>query len=969
MQNNPYVGPRPFELQHRRSFFGRDEEIHILAGLTRARRIVVFYAQSGAGKSSLVRAGLIPELTQTDTSSGMQVLPIVYAGRGREDLPAANIYTQSVVLGLGSDLAPEPLGACTIAEALAPLLQRGASPDDDRPALLIIDQFEEIATRHRARWEERAGFFKQVAAALAEHDDLHVLLVMREDYIAELVPFAHLLPDQLRTRYRMERLKCAAAVAAISLPAAMNGCPFEPGVAESLADDLRRSRSGAGRDEKSEHVEPVQLQIVCLQLWDQLAAGSTSIGREHLEKHADVGRALIAFYSGVVARISRVAQVSERQLRRFFAESLITPSRTRGLVYRGEKTTAGLPNAVIDLLNDEYIIRGEDRGGDRWYELSHDRLLEPIQTANEAWHQEYEQQVPLIRAARAWSGGGRAAHLLLGGEALREVEAWVRDNPGDPLTSQEQEFLTASRAQQNDNEERRVERRIHIEDLGWGVIFPAVSDRVEDAAKADAIEAIREALGELLIHRRREAARKNPKHYREFTGGGGCRPGEDAQSFLRRHGASFSTAGPDRMPHYLLIVGDPETIPFEFQYGLAARCSVGRIHFEALEQYATYARSVVEAESGKFALYRHAAILNGVVRDEILAKITDRFLIKPLVAQLSRSASRSQEEWSVTLQEDIGKREVQQLFGGRRTPTLLFSATRHQAFPMDHPRQVPDQGALWFGDAAQFVPDNPEPERGLTADDIAADARLLGLIACLFACNSAGTPRLDNFFRTHERDRPLQLAPHAFISRLCQRLLGHPGGGALAVIGHVDVLYTTSFRDHGDNKQDPQDGANLFFHVMARLMRGHTVGSAMEVLGTRYAQLASALVDDLLQGDGVEPGRRKKDPRKKVEDITRAIDARNYIVLGDPAARLPLDGTLVDERPVIAPIDPITDVVTRSAAPDRNALLFFNGIDGTAGRYAFEAMRLEHIVERILGATAGPDEMKDISGTNAASES
>lgn len=954
MQNNPYVGPRPFELQHRRSFFGRDEEIHILAGLTRARRIVVFYAQSGAGKSSLVRAGLIPELTQTDTSSGMQVLPIVYAGRGREDLPAANIYTQSVVLGLGSDLAPEPLGACTIAEALAPLLERGASPDDDRPALLIIDQFEEIATRHRARWEERAGFFKQVAAALAEHDDLHVLLVMREDYIAELVPFAHLLPDQLRTRYRMERLKCAAAVAAISLPAAMNGCPFEPGVAESLADDLRRSRSGAGRDEKSEHVEPVQLQIVCLQLWDQLAAGSTSIGREHLEKHADVGRALIAFYSGVVARISRVAQVSERQLRRFFAESLITPSRTRGLVYRGEKTTAGLPNAVIDLINDEYIIRGEDRGGDRWYELSHDRLLEPIQTANDAWHQEYEQQVPLIRAARAWSGGGRAAHLLLGGEALREVEAWVRDNPGDPLTSQEQEFLTASRAQQSANEERRVERRIHLEDLGWGVIFPAVSDRVEDAAKADAIEAIREALGELLVHRRKEAGRKNPKHYREFTDLGGYRPGEDAQSFLRRHGASFSTAGPDRMPHYLLIVGDPETIPFEFQYGLAARCSVGRIHFEVLEQYATYARSVVEAESGKFALHRHAAIFNGVAGEEPMANVTREFLIRPLLAQLSRSASLAQ-EWTVTREEPSTRREVQDLYGGSTTPALLFSASHSLSFPAGHERQLADQGALWFGDrSAPPVKGRPSPEVCLTADDVADDARLLGTIVCLFAPYGVGTPRFDNFSRQRGKAEAPQIAPGAFISRLCQRLLGHPGGGVLAMIGHVDNLWDSSFRD---GRSDSNDGAQIFFHVLDRLMRGHTVGSAMGVLGTRYAQLASALVDDLLQGDSADPRRRYE----QVKNITRAIDARNYIVLGDPAARLPLEGTLVDERPVIAPIDPLADVVTRSAAPDRNTLLVFNGVDGTAGRYAFEAMRLERVVEHVRGETEGLDEMREIT--------
>ena len=943
MQNNPYIGPRPFEPQDHRSFFGRDEEIHILAGLTKARRVVVFYAQSGAGKSSLVRAGLIPELSRPDEYAGMQVLPLVYAGRGREELPARNIYVQSVVLGLRPDLAPELLGECTLAEALRPALRCGEPADDGRPALLIVDQFEEIATRHRARWPEREGFFKQVAEALAEHPDLHVLFVLREDYIAELVPFAHLIPDRLRTRYRMERLKREAAIAAISRPAAQNGCPFADGVAEALADNLRRTNR-AGRDELGEHVEPVQLQVVCLQLWEKLAEGSAAIDHAHVEQHADVGRALVAFYDGIVARIARTARVSERQLRRFFADSLITPSRTRGLVYRGEATTAGLPNAVIDLLNDEYIIRGEDRGGDRWYELAHDRLLAPIQTANEAWSREYEQKVPLIGKARAWCAG-RAPSLLLAGEALREAEAWVRDNRDEPLTSQEQEFLNASRAQQRDHEERRVERRIHLEDLGWGVIFPAVTARVEDMAKAEAIEAIREALGELLVHRQREAGRKNPKYYREFTGSDGHRAGEDVQSFLRRHGASFSTAGPDKMPHYLLLVGDPETIPFEFQYGLAARGSVGRIHFETLEEYASYARSVVTAESGAFALHRHAAIFNGVKGEDPLVKITEESLIQPLLAQMSRSTELDQ-EWSVTLEEHADKREVQELFGGRRTPALLFSAARDRHFPANHARQLAEQGSVLFGEIASPMRKQPGADQILTADDVADDARLLGSIVFLFGCYSAGTPRFDNFYRLLGTEAARELAPKSFLSRLCQRLLGHPGGGALAVLGHVDNLWVYSFKD---SSSAANEGSKLFFHVLYRLMRGHTVGSAMDVLGTRYAQLASALVDDLLQNDGVDPSRRKPDPRRQAQEITRAIDARNYIILGDPAARLPLDGPLVEERPVIAPIEPLTAPAARSTAPDPDALLVFNGIDGATGRYAFAAVTLQSMLAQIRG--------------------
>src|SRR5260370_1039220 len=57
---NPYVGPRPFETAHKKLFFGRNQEADMLLSLTIAERVVLFHAQSGAGKSSLVNAKLIP---------------------------------------------------------------------------------------------------------------------------------------------------------------------------------------------------------------------------------------------------------------------------------------------------------------------------------------------------------------------------------------------------------------------------------------------------------------------------------------------------------------------------------------------------------------------------------------------------------------------------------------------------------------------------------------------------------------------------------------------------------------------------------------------------------------------------------------------------------------------------------------------------------------------------------------------
>ena len=171
--------------------------------------------------------------------------------------------------------------------------------------MLIIDQFEELLTTYPDRWQERAGFFEQLSAAMARHPNLWVVLTLREDYIAGLEPFSHLVPNRLRARFYMQRMGIESAREAVERPAANANRPFAEGVAGMLVDNLRMVRTpGQTEYHAGEYVEPVQLQVVCFQLWEDLRSKeAATIELGDLERLAGGGslaeyvdRALSDFY-------------------------------------------------------------------------------------------------------------------------------------------------------------------------------------------------------------------------------------------------------------------------------------------------------------------------------------------------------------------------------------------------------------------------------------------------------------------------------------------------------------------------------------------------------------------------------------------------------------------------------------------------------------------------------------------------
>jgi hypothetical protein len=405
-----------------------------------------------------------------------------------------------------------------------------------------------------------------------------------------------------------------------------------------------------------------------------------------------------------------------------------------------------------------------------------------------------------------------------------------------------------------------------LSQTGWCVIFAN-----RDADKTDKIK---EALKPLLDLRREQAGER----YREYFGPEGYREGESKNDFTKRHKVGPGPVDPNKIPYYVLIVGDPDAIPYKFQYQLDVQFGVGRIHFDTLDDYWNYANSVVRAEKEGLSLPRTAAFTAVANADDPATNLSSEHLIKPLLKQIMDDKSLS--SWGLKhLQgDDVRKDGLKKVLGGADAPALLFHASHGMGFPINHQSQIAHQGAWLLNDwpgPKQWRKPIP-PEFYFSGDDVDPGANLWGMIAFAFACYGAGTPKTDEFAKQAFKEKA-DIAPRSFLAKLPQKMLAHPKGGALAYIGHVERAWGYSFV-WGD--AGTQIGA--FYSTMKRLMEGHPVGSAFEFFNERYSEIASDLtvmMEDIEAGADV-------DDMSLAAQWTANNDARDYIVMGDPAVRL-----------------------------------------------------------------------------------
>ena len=380
---SPYVGDRSFACADAAVFFGRPAETERLDGLWRRHRLTVLYGPSGAGITSLVSAGVMPGVE----SPGVEAFPVGRTAQGTAfpvaALPEHNPHTLALLSAWSPAESLTALAPFTLVDFLRKRWHYTRATDayGRAPTLLCaIDQAEELLTGQVDGGRHRDAFIRELAAALREIPELHVLCCVRRDYQAELVARLTAGGCVVDAEFELRPLTPAAALAAVRGPVAATDRSFAPGVAEQIVMDL----SGTGDQDRPE-VAPPLLQGVCARLWRAVPEDVREFSELELWRCGGVARLLADFCDRAVATVSADHRIPAEELWSWLREWFVTSLGARAFVDEDRTGVRGMPAAVVRALRDRHLLSAELRDGSRWYALQHDCLVTPVRQASDGF--------------------------------------------------------------------------------------------------------------------------------------------------------------------------------------------------------------------------------------------------------------------------------------------------------------------------------------------------------------------------------------------------------------------------------------------------------------------------------------------------------------------------------------------------------------------------------------------------------
>ena len=421
---HPWLGLASFSEATRRYFYGREEEVGELARRVQRKLLTVLFGQSGLGKTSILRAGLVPRLR------GQGYCPVYLRVDYGPEAPAPTQQIRQAIAQATVD-AGKPSSAPLNDESLWEFLHQRNDviiDADGKPLipLLIFDQFEEIFTlaQSDAGGRERAASFVEALAELVENrpspalearleeddsaierfdfarSDYRILITLREDYLAHLESLKGTMPSITQNRMRLAPMSGSQALAAVTGPGGAL-------VSNEVAEAIVRFVAG-GAELQHAQVEPSLLSLICRELNDKrLADGRREISLDLLAgSHASI---LTDFYERALAD-------QPEAVRSVIEDVLLTDSGYREnvaeeRVLRALATAGAAPDALAVLVNRR-LLRIEERLDVRRVELTHDVLCSVV-SASRAQRQEREALATAARNQLAQDERERATRQAL----------------------------------------------------------------------------------------------------------------------------------------------------------------------------------------------------------------------------------------------------------------------------------------------------------------------------------------------------------------------------------------------------------------------------------------------------------------------------------------------------------------------------------------------------------------------------
>jgi len=243
-QFNPFPGLRPFEMEEEYLFFGREEQRQELVGLLREQRFLTVIGSSGSGKSSLVRAGLLPALyggVMTKAGSHWHVGVMRPGSNPLANLAGALFETELMDNEGCEDLTELDLEATLIRSGLGLIeAARQSGLKKNENLLIVVDQFEELFRfSERGTRDEAAAFIKLLVEASRQEDlSIYVVLTMRSDFFGDCSKFEELAQAVNRGEYLVPRLNREQKKTAIEGPIKVGGGEISPRLMQRLLNDL-----------------------------------------------------------------------------------------------------------------------------------------------------------------------------------------------------------------------------------------------------------------------------------------------------------------------------------------------------------------------------------------------------------------------------------------------------------------------------------------------------------------------------------------------------------------------------------------------------------------------------------------------------------------------------------------------------------------------------------------------------------